>query len=69
MSQAPSTVKPSYHWEHIPTGRQGVSEFTRAQDPVFANPHYVAASTVLYIQQQLISKWNLQQPNNWLYWL
>lgn len=55
----------SYHWFHIPTGKQGVNDFSQTQYDMVGWPMRFGMPELA--AHQLVNDWN-RQPN-WKYWL
>jgi len=52
---------------HIPTGRISHGRFNASQHVVFEDFDNYGASTIEAAKQEVINKWNRQQPTEWKY--
>ncbi len=57
-----------YHWKNLETGGSGVSQFKPVQHSIFGEEGYVAQRSLDKAADDLINKWNAQQPKTWKYW-
>jgi len=54
---------------NIVTGGLTEGAFNDSHHPAFTNRDCVPPERLLQIQQELIARWNRQQPGRWHYWL
>lgn len=72
MSELTGRVKvllPKLMCKHLPSGRIYESKWTAAQHHCFCFPDSHSARTLQKVCDELVAKWNRQQPETWQYWL
>ena len=52
---------------HIPSGKETSGKFNASHDEIFANPDWYSKKTLNAKTDELLTKWNRQQPNEWKY--
>jgi hypothetical protein len=55
--------------KHLPTGTLTECKWTGAQHWMLGDPQGHPPRAVQRICDELVAKWNRQQPDTWLYWL
>lgn len=54
----------TYHWKHIPSGHEGVKEFSEELIPADSTNAWLRVQAL-----ELVNKWNRSSNGVWLYWL